>query len=317
MERLLKDPLYSHTPVMLNEVLKLLAPKNGEKFLDCTFGAGGFSKAILDYCPCYVTALDKDPNVITIAQELTAKYKDRFNFIHTSFLGSIDKLKPTQFDGIVMDLGVSSMQLDNGERGFSFTNDGPLDMRMSSSGITAADFINNASEQEIADVIYKYGEEKSSRKIAKKIVAERQVEEINTTGRLASIVRSCIGFRKGKIDSATKTFQGIRIYINNELGELEQFLSYINYILGPNGRLVILSFHSLEDRIVKSFFKKNSAPVEARSKYAKDFQHSDPSKWLKILTKKPLSPSLVEIKSNPRARSAKLRAAIKVGHYVN
>ena len=143
------------------------------------------------------------------------------------------------------------------------------------------------------------------------------MEEINTTGRLASIVRSCIGFRKGKIDSATKTFQGIRIYINNELGELEQFLSYINYILGPNGRLVILSFHSLEDRIVKSFLKKNSAPVEARSKYAKDFQHSDPSKWLKILTKKPLSPSLVEIKSNPRARSAKLRAAIKVGHYVN
>ena len=317
MERLLKDPLYSHTPVMLNEVLKLLAPQNGEKFLDCTFGAGGFSKAILDYCPCYVTALDKDPNVITIAQELTAKYKDRFNFIHTSFLGSINKLKPTQFDGIVMDLGVSSMQLDDGERGFSFTNDGPLDMRMSSSGITAADFINNATEHEIADVIYKYGEEKSSRKIAKKIVAERQVEEINTTGRLASIVRSCIGFRKGKIDSATKTFQGIRIYINNELGELEQFLSYINYILGPNGRLVILSFHSLEDRIVKSFLKKNSAPVEARSKYAKDFQHSDLSKWLKILTKKPLSPSLVEIKSNPRARSAKLRAAIKVGHYVN
>jgi 16S rRNA (cytosine1402-N4)-methyltransferase len=308
-----KDLLPSHTPVMLNEALKFLAPKDGEHFLDCTFGAGGFSKAILDYCQCHVTALDKDPIVIDYADGLTSKYNDRFRFIHTSFSESIDKLRPFQFNGIVMDLGVSSMQLDNGNRGFSFTNDGPLDMRMSNSGITAADFINNASEQEIADVIYKYGEETASRKIAKKIVEERQIEEISTTGRLASIVRSSIGYRKGKIDPATKTFQGIRIYINNELGELEQFLAYINYILSPNGRLVIISFHSLEDRIAKNFFKANSSQVVARSKYAKDLQESEPGKWLKILTKKPLSPSLAEIKSNPRSRSAKLRAAIKVG----
>lgn len=300
-----------HNPVMLKEMLKYLAPKNNEHFLDCTFGAGGYSKAILGSCDCNITALDQDKMVKHYADELKNNYKDKFNFILTNF-AEIPKAL-CGFDGIVLDLGVSSMQLDTAERGFSFNGEGKLDMRMAGSGMTAADFINTAGQEELAEIIWRYGDESASRRIAKAVVIERQVNPITTTTQFASIVRRAVGFRPGKIDSATKTFQAIRIHINDELKNLERFLDITPEILSPRGRLVIVSFHSLEDQIVKNFFKNWSAKPVARSKYAKSLPETDAGKWLKILTKKPLTPSVEEIRLNSRARSAKLRAAIRIG----
>ena len=302
-----------HDPVMLNEMLQYLAPRRGENFLDTTFGAGGYSRAILNSCECNVVSLDHDPTITKYVNDLKNQYKDRFSFIQSSFAEIFDKLHNTKFDGIVMDLGVSSMQLDLGERGFSFAKDGPLDMRMSNEGMSASDFVNSASEEDIANIIYQYGDEVFSRKIAKKILEERQKEPILTTLRLANIVRSSIFGKRGKIDPATKTFQAIRIHVNDELGELKRFLSKVKQILTLNGRLIIVSFHSLEDRIIKNFLKDNSQKVVAQSKYAKEKQIIEQGKWLKILTKKALIPSKNEIKLNPRSRSAKLRASIKIG----
>ncbi len=301
-----------HIPVLLKEVLEQLNPEAGKTYLDCTFGAGGYSRAILENSDSQVVALDQDPSVQLYAKALEADYGNRFKFIHSSFAESAKQLQGQLFDGIVMDLGVSSMQLDCGERGFSFMQDGPLDMRMSSNGISAADFVNSAEEEEIANVIYRYGDETASRKIARRIVAERSVEPITTTARLASIVRSCIGFKKGKIDSATKSFQAIRIHINDELGQLEKFLENSVKLLAPQGRLVIVSFHSLEDSIIKNFFKSNSEARRARSKYSLKSEPREEGKWLEILTKKPITPSEKELRLNPRSRSAKLRAALKV-----
>ncbi|MCC8369403.1 MAG: 16S rRNA (cytosine(1402)-N(4))-methyltransferase RsmH [Rickettsia endosymbiont of Oxypoda opaca] len=309
----LKDEQYTHKPVMLQEMLNNLKPKAGESYLDCTFGAGGYSEAILNSCNCYVTALDHDPSVKLRAAEITKNYPGRFDFIETNFSNSFAKLGEKKFNGVILDLGVSSMQLDIAARGFSFSHDGPLDMRMSNEGFSAEDFINSAEEKEIADIIYKYGDETFSRRIAKRIVEHRKTDRIDTTTKLASIVRNSIGFRKGKIDSATKTFQAIRIYVNNELGELEEFLANVRNILEKNGRLIIVSFHSLEDRIVKSFFRENSEKIVAKSKYAKKSNEIiDPSKWLKIITNKALHPSDKEVSINPRSRSAKLRAAEKI-----
>ncbi|EEC02073.1 MULTISPECIES: 16S rRNA (cytosine(1402)-N(4))-methyltransferase RsmH [spotted fever group] len=301
--------IQSHVSVMLNEMLEALSPKDGESYLDCTFGAGGYSKAILESYDCYITALDRDPNVIKRAEEIKQNYGERFDFIETNFADSFTKLKKKKFDGIVLDLGVSSMQLDIADRGFSFLHDGPLDMRMSGQGLNAEEFVNTAEEKELADVIYKYGDESFSRRIARRIVEYRKTARIDSTDKLAEIVRNSIGFRKGKIDPATKTFQAIRIYINDELGELERFLANVKNILKKDGRLVVVSFHSLEDRIVKNFFKENSEKPVARSKYAKDDMAIDPDKWLKIITNKALAPSDKEVGLNIRARSAKLRAA--------
>lgn len=298
-----------HIPVMLNEMLEVLSPKDGGSYLDCTFGAGGYSKAILESCDCYVTAMDRDPNVIKRAEEIKQNYGARFDFIETNFADSFAKLKEKKFDGIVLDLGVSSMQLDIADRGFSFLHDGPLDMRMSGQGLSAEEFVNTTEEKELADVIYKYGDESFSRRIAKRIVEYRKTARIDSTAKLAEIVRSSIGFRKGKIDPATKTFQAIRIYINDELRELERFLANVQNILKKDGCLVVVSFHSLEDRIVKNFFKENSEKPVARSKYAKDDMAIDPNKWLKIITNKALTTSDKETRLNIRARSAKLRAA--------
>ncbi len=306
---MIQKPELSHEPVMLKEVREILCPKDGGVYLDCTFGFGGYSKMILSSSNCQLVAIDRDPNVKIYANQLINDYPSKMKFIQTDFASSFSKIDSLKFDGIVMDLGISSMQVDSPERGFSFTHDGPLDMRMSGSGTSAMDFINNAEEQEIADIIYKYGDETFSRKIAKRIIEQRKLESISNTLRLANIIRNSIGFRKSKIDSATKTFQALRIYVNDELRQLEIFLNNCNNILAPNGRIIIVSFHSLEDRIVKNFFKANSAKLEAKSKYALRVEKlANPQEWLKILTKKPLSPSLAEIAKNPRARSAKLRA---------
>ena len=306
-----------HIPVMLNEVKEILSPRAGGLYLDCTFGFGGYTKMMLEVPNSNVVAIDRDPNVQAHANKLADNYPDRMRFILSDFAGSFTQLGELKFDGIVMDLGASSMQFDSGERGFSFTYDGPLDMRMSKEGISATDFINSADEEEIANVIYQYGDETYSRRIAKKIVEQRKLSPITNTARLANIVRTSIGYRKGKIDSATKTFQAIRIYINDELGQLERFLASVKDILAPNGIIITVSFHSLEDRIIKNFFKENSAKLVSRSKYAPK-ENIDPTKWLSIITKKPLSPSREELRVNPRSRSAKLRAGQKIeNNYVS
>lgn len=308
-----EDKELSHLPVMLKEVKEILQPHDLGNYLDCTFGFGGYSRMILNNCNGNLVAMDRDPDVQIYADQLIVDYPARVKFIQSDFANSFRLLNGAKFDGIVMDLGVSSMQLDCRTRGFSFTYDGPLDMRMSRTGYSAADFINEADEQQIANVIYQYGDETYSRKIARKIVAQRNREAITTTLRLANIVRSCISHPRGKIDSATKTFQALRIYINDELGQLQQFLNNCKDILAFNGKLIIVTFHSLEDRIVKNFFKENSSKLVAKSKYSPKLESAeDANKWLKILTKKPLTPHLQEIRENPRSRSAKLRSGQRV-----
>lgn len=303
-----------HYPVLLSEVIQNLNPKDNKKYLDCTFGAGGYAQAILASSDCHVTAIDQDPSVLSYAKNLKNSYKKNFEFIEGNFANAKELLNGHQYDGIVLDLGVSSMQLDQAERGFSFMRDGILDMRMNNTtGYSAADFIANASEVEIANVIYKYGEEVQSRQIAKKIVEARQKEPILSTLKLAEIVRDAMHYRKAKIDPVTKTFQAIRIYINKELESLEHFLNGLNELLKPQARVLVVSFHSLEDSIVKSYFKEHSVPKVARSKYSKEPENNDATKWLKIITKKPILPSSNEIKENHRSRSARLRVAEKIG----
>ncbi len=302
-----------HRSVLLNEVIEYLSIKDGGRYLDCTFGAGGYTRAILSKSDCYVTALDQDPTVIRFANDLSLDYGDRFNFIQTNFSQVASKLHGKNFDGVVLDLGISSMQVDQASRGFSFMQDGPLDMRMSVTGVSAAEFLETASEQEIADIIYKYGEEVQSRAIAKNIVCYRQTDRIDTTLKLAEIIRQSKHYRPEKIDPATKTFQAIRIYINDELGALERFLANVEDLLVPGGRIVVVSFHSLEDSIVKNFFKECSVKKIAKSKYSKELDSPLAGKWLRIITKKPLVPSRAEVQDNPRSRSAKLRVAEKIG----
>ncbi len=296
-----------HIPVMLNEVLENLNPTSKGVYVDATFGFGGYTTAILEKAPCKVIAIDRDPSVRTRAEEIEKKYKDRFEFR----LGKFSNLKEfvsTPVDGIVFDIGVSSMQLDDADRGFSFSKEAKLDMRMSSSGASAYDMINTLSQEELADILYKFGEEKKSRQIAQKIVERRQKKPIETTTELAEIIYQVVHKKAGQTDPATRSFQAIRIAVNDELSELEQGLKAASELLKPEGRLVVVDFHSLEDRIVKNFFKSNSAPKVHISKYAKPVQKTN-----KIFSfvSDAIAPQRKEIDSNPRARSAKLRFGIK------
>lgn len=302
-----------HCSVLLNEVLEHIALKDNGRYLDCTFGAGGYTKAILQKANCSVTALDQDPTVEKFASVVKSEFGERFEFIQTNFADAKEKLNGKKFDGIVLDLGISSMQVDTAARGFSFMHDGPLDMRMGNYGISAKEFIASASEEEIADVIYKYGEEVQSRQIASNIVKMRALEPIETTLQLADIVRSAMHYRKSKIDPATKTFQAIRIYINKELESIERLLNDAKGMLNPGSRILVVSFHSLEDVIVKAFFKENSIKKVARSKYSKQPIEIEEDKWLRLITKKPVVPSREEVISNPRSRSARLRVAENIG----
>lgn len=302
-----------HCSVLLDEVLEHISLKDNGRYLDCTFGAGGYTKAILQNADCFVTALDQDPTVEKFVSKVKDEFRDKFDFIQTNFAEAKSKLDGKKFDGIVLDLGISSMQVDSAERGFSFMHDGPLDMRMGNDGISAKEFIASASEEEIANVIYKYGEEVQSRQIASSIVKMRAIEPIETTLQLADIVRNAMHYRKSKIDPATKTFQAIRIYVNKELESIEQILNDSDELLKPGGRILVVSFHSLEDSIVKAFFKENSMKKVARSKYSKKPIEIEEGKWLKMITKKPIVPSREEVISNPRSRSARLRVAEKIG----
>lgn len=295
-----------HYPVMLSEVISSMSPKDGEVYVDCTFGNGGYTESILKSANCKVIALDRDPNVLPRVEELKQQYGDRFEFVSGRF-GDLANLLSQPVNGFVFDIGVSSMQLDEGDRGFSFSKDAPLDMRMSCSGESAADVVNGYKEEDIANIIYKYGEERKSRYIAKKIVEFRQVKTIDTTTELADIVRSVVKKEKS-IDPATKTFQALRIFVNDELGELERGLSSAVDLLKPEGRLVVVTFHSLEDRIVKNFFRELSGNTPNVSRYMPEVAKTE-SVFSKV--SKAIIPSENELEANKRSRSAKLRFGIK------
>ena len=300
-----------HYPVMLPEVINSLSPTDGEVYVDGTFGAGGYSSKILDTADCQVIGIDRDSNVINESQELVSSYNGRLKLLQGRFSEMQELLEADgidKVDGIVLDLGVSSMQIDRAERGFSLKQDGPLDMRMSSEGQTAADFLNSAREEDIANAIYKYGEERKSRQIASRIVANRP---LSTTKELADIVHSVVKKKpKDTGDTATRTFQGIRIYINEELKELEDVLESAKSLLKPGGRLVIVTFHSLEDRIVKHFFKKASGDVANSNRYMPDIEK--PEAYFKLIKRKAIVPSEKELEENYRSRSAKLRYGVKL-----
>lgn len=298
-----------HFPVMLKEVLENLAPVDGGVYADATFGNGGYSEAILKAADCKVIALDRDPTVLPRAQELEAQYPGKFEFRAGQF-GDFSRLISEPLDGAVFDIGVSSMQLDEAERGFSFAKDAPLDMRMSQSGKTAADLVNSLKEEELADLIYKYGEERKSRTIARRIVEARKSAPIATTKQLAEIIYTVIHRTPNAIDPATRTFQALRIAVNNELEELEKGLSGASSRLKEGGCLMVVDFHSLEDRIVKNFFKINSGKISRGSRYLPEAYVPSAAAVFSFCSKA-IAPSQEETGQNPRSRSAKLRYAIK------
>ena len=298
-----------HIPVMLNEVLENLKPADGKVYVDATFGNGGYSEAILQAAKCKVIAIDRDPNVKARAEEFKDLYGNRFEFRAGQF-GDFAEIISEPVDGAVFDIGVSSMHLDESERGFSFAKDAPLDMRMSCEGTSAADIVNTYAEKELADLIYKYGEERKSRQIAAKIAAYRTSKKIETTKELAEIIYTVIHKIPNTIDPATRTFQALRIAVNNELGELENGLEGAVSRLNPQGRLVVVSFHSLEDRIVKNFFNEKAGKSRSVSRYMPEIL-SDKESTLSERSKA-IIPSQEEILRNPRSRSAKLRFAVKM-----
>ncbi|MBP5534152.1 MAG: 16S rRNA (cytosine(1402)-N(4))-methyltransferase RsmH [Alphaproteobacteria bacterium] len=298
-----------HIPVLLNEVIQSLHIKKGGIYVDGTFGAGGYTQAILDAEPTVrVIAIDRDETAIAAGQDLVKKYAPRLTLLNGQF-GDMEKLVSEQVDGVVLDIGVSSMQIDRPERGFSFQKDGPLDMRMGQSGQTAADIVNSFDEEQLADIIYQYGEERFSRKIAKAITQARQIKPFETTMELANVIHKVMPHKAGDIDSATRTFQALRIFVNDELGELERGLKGAEKILKNDGILSVVTFHSLEDRIVKNFLQNATAPNQHINKYKPTTEQQNTP--FKLAFKKPLSASEDEIKKNPRSRSAHLRSAIR------
>ncbi|MCW9033945.1 MAG: 16S rRNA (cytosine(1402)-N(4))-methyltransferase RsmH [Rhodospirillales bacterium] len=300
-----------HTPVLLQEVLEALSPAENETYVDGTFGKGGYTRAILNAANCKVIAIDRDPEALPRAQVVKQDYPNRFTLLQGCF-GNMDELIEQKVNGVALDIGVSSMQIDNAERGFSFREDGPLDMRMSRSGTSAADVVNNYSEKELADIIYKYGEERASRAIAKAIIKARKETPFTSTKQFAYVVRSVVySSKKDKIDPATRTFQGLRIYVNDELGELERGLQAAENILEVGGRLAVVSFHSLEDRIVKTFLKNRSGNAPRGNRYLPESESKGPTPTFKMLSRKAIGPTDAEVEANPRARSARLRTAIR------
>ncbi len=298
-----------HKPVMVREVLETLSPRSHETYIDATFGVGGYSRAILEKTDCSVIAIDRDPSAEQRAHSFQTQYPHRFTFTRGRF-GDMSTLVPPQdYDGIVFDLGVSSPQIDEARRGFSFKHTGPLDMRMESCGLSAADVVNTYGEKEIASILWTYGEERRSRAIARAIVVHRKDDPFTTTTQLAELVRKIVGFERVGFDPATRTFQALRLYVNNEIRELEEGLQASEDLLKEGGRLVVVSFHSLEDRVVKTFLKEKSGITPRPSRHLPDVFHSEPTFFLK--NRKSLTPQYDEIKMNPRARSARLRWAIK------
>ena len=294
---------------MLDEVINNLSPEDNGIYIDCTFGTGGYSQSILQKAKCFLHAVDRDDNALPYAQKLKEKFPDNFTFHHSKF-SDLAKLGIKAADGIIFDIGVSSPQLDNPERGFSFSKEGKLDMGMGINDISAKEIVNGLSEIDLANIIYKYGEEPFSRKIAKAIVIHRKKKIIETTTELADIIHKTIG-NHGKTDSATKTFQAIRICVNDELNELSTALSSAFSLLKKDGKLLVVTFHSLEDRIVKQFFNQLAGKGESVSRYT-PVTEKNPKKPVLAYGIRLIKPSENEITQNPRSRSAKLRCLKKV-----
>ncbi|MGE5201445.1 MAG: 16S rRNA (cytosine(1402)-N(4))-methyltransferase RsmH [Acidobacteriota bacterium] len=299
----------AHVPVLLEEAIAALAPRDDGLYVDGTFGAGNYSRAILEAARCRVVAIDRDPLAVRRGDELVRRYPGRLTVVEGRFgemAQILAQLGIAGVAGIALDLGVSSGQIDDPARGFSFRADGPLDMRMSGEGISAAELVNTLSETALADLIYVYGEERFARRVARAIVAARAKAPLTRTGELAALVRQVVPAGKTGIDPATRTFQALRMEVNDELGELERALAAAERVLEPGGRLAIVSFHSLEDRKVKDFLRERSGGVGV-SRHRPGVVRHAPS--FVILTRKPVRPSEAEIARNPRARSARLRAA--------
>ena len=301
----------SHIPVLLDAVLAALMPRDKATFVDGTFGGGGYSAALLAAARCRVLGIDRDPDAIRRGATLIARYPERLQLIEGRF-GDMDRLVRAATDGpiagVALDVGVSSQQLDNAERGFSFRLDGPLDMRMGRDGTSAADLISGLEEGDLAELIRNLGEERYARRVARAIVAARRRTPIRRTGELADIVRAAIPSREPGLDPATRTFQALRIAVNDELGELDRGLAAAERLLMPGGRLAVVAFHSLEDARVKTFLRRRSGATAGSSRHLPPAAGTLPPTF-KLLTRRPIRPSADEIARNPRARSARLRAA--------
>ncbi len=308
-----------HVPVMRTEMLTALAPRDGGVYLDATFGGGGYTGAILDAARCSVIALDRDPDAIARGAALLARHGPRLRLLHGrvgDLLAVLTEAGVTALDGAVFDLGVSSFQLDDPARGFSFRGDGPLDMRMDRAGPTAADLVNRLDERALADLLYEFGEERASRRIARAIVAARAEAPIVTTARLAGIVRSVLPSDPSGIDPATRSFQALRIRVNDELGELDRDLTQAAGLLAPGGRLVVVAVHSLEARPVKRFMAaaagRSPGPSRHDPRGLGDGRLQQAVPRFHLLTPRALRPTAMESGTNPRARSARLRALERV-----
>jgi 16S rRNA (cytosine1402-N4)-methyltransferase len=301
-----------HYPVMLPEVMGALAMQAGETCVDGTFGNGGYSHAIMESADCSVVGLDRDPNVASRAAELSDRFGSKFRLIQTPF-SKMDEVGLDPVDAVVLDIGVSSMQLDEAERGFSFMREGPLDMRMAQGGgPTARDAVMYLSAAELTRVFQVYGEEKRARHVANCIVSVREQDEIITTTDLAGILEKALG-RRGKTHPATRSFQALRIFVNDELGELYRGLCAAERLLKPDGRLVVVTFHSLEDRIVKTFFRRRAGEVQGGSRYAPEVLDNGPEASFTLPRRSVTTPSKSEVGENARSRSAKMRVAIRTG----
>jgi 16S rRNA (cytosine1402-N4)-methyltransferase len=301
-----------HVPVLLAEVVAALAPRDGGIYVDGTFGRGGYARAILSAADCTVWGIDRDPSAIAAGADLAREFEGRLTMIEGAF-GSMDTLLNEagvgQVDGVTLDLGVSSPQIDDPARGFSFRADGPLDMRMGNHGNTAADAVNSMDETELANVIFRLGEERLSRRVARAIVQARTQAPIERTAQLADIVRRVVPKSKDGIDPATRTFQALRLYVNDELGELDRGLIAAERLLRPEGRLAVVAFHSLEDRQVKEFLRLRSGNAPAPSRHAPVEASAPKAPTFHLISRKPVTPGTAELTHNPRARSARLRAA--------
>lgn len=303
-----------HIPVLFEAMLAKLSPYDDEIFVDGTFGAGGYSRGILEAAKTRVIGIDQDPDAVRDARALLGEFGPRLEVVQGRYADMAQHIAGfglEAVDGVVLDIGVSSMQLDQEGRGFSFRSNGPLDMRMSQSGPTAADLVNGLAEEEIANVLYRFGEERKSRHIAKAIVARRQEAPFYETADLAQLIETIIPKKHNdKIHPATRSFQALRIYLNDELGQLLAGLNAATQILKPGGRLVVVAFHSLEDRIVKTFLRSAAGRAPNQSRHLPDL-NKESTACFQIINPRPVKASDEEIKRNPRARSALLRAAVR------
>lgn len=305
-----------HMPVLLQEVVSALSPREGEVFVDGTFGGGSYTRAILRSARCSVFGLDRDPLAIERGKEVVREFPGRLTLVNGTF-GSMQDLLATHgveaVDGIVLDLGVSSDQLEVAERGFSFQNDGPLDMRMGNTGISAAGIVNTYSEQALAGIIYVFGEEDRANSVARAIVAARGKTELTRTGELASLCARAVGRSPNGIHPATRTFQALRIYVNDELGELARGLAAAEALLKPGGRLVVVSFHSLEDRMVKRFLAERCGKPSQGSRHLPVSPVKSATASFDACSKRAVTATREELQRNARSRSAKLRSAVRTG----